>query len=602
MSSTFAIVKTNVSLPSYLKHFESDYDRVNIIYSKKPSISSQNDDSSSPVLENSTLENSLQESDLTGDPLKVDLGNDDSIQMIKIDEVLHSWTKDESKHFPLLIKDAKNQLNKVLKNSGSCESENVFPTYVVCSDNASNPTIVIGGDRKNHAGCIIEVLDIIQKNDLSVELNKMIEYHLKKYNVDLAKTSYVTNMKYNIYGNQTFKNLSCQSASMRNFDYHANVNVDVSCNECISCANEGKNINITMNLEMIAGHRLLTLNYLFEEVCVLQNYLDILLSVTTINGETILCNDPLETDEILRKIEKLVATRFLRNPSVESVDPKNIRNGDFLDELWNILKYCENITVLRDSFHFLFEEIIETNNRSVMIKDLTSYIAQLIDGILNGKLILSAITLKQAVELLFELGAYKLKNDFQAIFKLSSSNIRTNVIDTVWKGFVQKPTVESSNTRATRVTQSLQHSQLDIKIKQLAYLGQLYVGAEFICLIRDQVPLNEDTFYSLCDNIEKEYIINSSKFIDFLEIYQTPLCELSFSLDSKNLTVIGGIMPTNWSMQVNSKYNDMTLTTSYVLADFPIFPPCIYDDDIPAMDKEKMFYYVFRMSKIRGLF
>lgn len=66
------------------------------------------------------------------------------------------------------------------------------------------------------------------------------------------------------------------------------------------------------------------------------------------------------------------------------------------------------------------------------IRDKTSNIAQLIEGILTGKMILSAITFNQSVELLFELGAYRLKHDFQAILSQFSSTVKTN-IDRIWK-------------------------------------------------------------------------------------------------------------------------------------------------------------------------
>ncbi|KAF7273808.1 hypothetical protein GWI33_013500 [Rhynchophorus ferrugineus] len=564
-----------VPVLSYLIPFEEEFKRIQIIYSKKPSIASDCEDIQVPIQTTSQFDNSLNECDLTGDPLKVDLGGNDDSVIIKEEEVINSWSTDEAKYCPLSVTEARRELNNILKNTKN-ESEQALPCYAICDGKDPHHTVLLGCHGHSFTSYCLQILDIISKNDAVTELDNMIKYHKKACSNNSVKINYVSKMDYNIYG-RNLKKLSNQNASMRNFDYHASVSVNINCNECIFNMNDGRNANIMMNLQLVAGHRLLSMNFLWQEMHLLQSYLDILLDCDVLDN-TILCKNPLESDEILRRIEKLVDKRFLRYSSekTESIDLEHLREGDldFLDELWNILKYCDNASTLRNSLHFLFEEITASNNRSMMIRDKTSNIAQLIEG------------------------AHKLKHDFQAILNQFSSTVRTN-IDKIWKSLFQMSHLSQAKSRTTRVTQSIQHSHFDMKIKQLAYLSQMYVGAEFIYIVKEQVTLQENTFYYFCECIEKEFIHNSTKYIDFMEIFQSPLCEMSLQLDSRNIGIIQNLLPTNWTMHMSSKVGGTTIITTYNLTESSLFPPCVYDYDVPSSEEV---YFMSRMKKIKGMF
>ncbi|XP_060525568.1 uncharacterized protein LOC132701552 isoform X2 [Cylas formicarius] len=559
------------------------------------------------VFEDGSLPNTIEdavtsdEGDLTGNPLKVDLGSiDDTVQLLANSvRAVSFWPPDETKHFPLSEREARKIVRRKLKNP----NKNNLPTYVICSGNDPLNTVVFGYHLKDLMFSKVYILNCIKKDDASKKLNDMVKSHLKLEGPQ--EVTYLVKMKYDIYG-RSFKTLPNQNASLRKLGKHASLSVDVVCPQCIFNTFPMKDAILKMNLEIIVGHPVLSLHNLWTELSLLQSYISILWNVKQgVDEYMLLSSDPIDMNVICGKMCDLVSPRVMKCEVDKEVDLNNIREENILDHLWNLLKHCEDIYTLRECFYHFFELLLEKNSNSGLIKENKSNIVTIINSILSGKSVLSPISHLQAVELLFELGALKLKNDYQVILKQFSITVQSK-IEAVWSEYFLQCQPSEDNIRHTRVTQNFKTFGLELRIDQLSYLTQLHIASEFIYVVKELVTLSEDSFYYLCASLEKEYVHKKQMITDFMEVFQSPLCAFSFELQSKDAALLeeGHIFPSRWTLNVDCKLNSLVQeTTVYDLSDFPVFPPVIYDEyDIPInqeMDSPNM-YYASKMVERKG--
>ncbi|XP_018562505.1 uncharacterized protein LOC108904432 [Anoplophora glabripennis] len=587
------ILRTEVIVPpTYLKELFVDEDSIILAYDKRDvpdenGVSSPVDNIKQEIANNTT-------SDLTGDPLKVDLDGDESFGSYVHSEKPNHWSAEESHHFPLSLKIAREFLNRqnCLKK---CEEENQKPIYVVCDGKNVLHTVLIGSQKCNKfiMTTLVNVVGCYSKDHEVTSLEAMEIDHVKNTRIKNPKVDYLVKFKYFLYGSvlQTFKNVN-QS------EYHGNVSVEVTCNRCVFNVPQSPS-NMKMILQIIAGHNLSSVYFLWEELTLLQTYLDILSDSDKCNDEiTIISNNPLQESDIYKSINNIIATNLLKREAKMKFDLKHIRQEQILDKLWSILKESENLSVLRDSLHYFFEELVEAETNIKIPENDKSNIATLINGILNGKLAVPTLTFSQALECLFELGAEKLKNDYQAILKNFYSSSE-QAIFLKWSKFKSGELTSQSGYRKTRITVNLKSGVMDLNqyVSKLAYLGKLHIATELTFLIKDQANLPEETFDYFCERVYKNYVDKDTAPHNFIDLQTRPLCEFSIVLNSADTNIIKSETPAAWAMQMTSKVGSVEITTTYHLSEYPIFPTVIYDDYDPGniTDEHKMVYYVSKL-------
>ncbi|CAG9765314.1 unnamed protein product [Ceutorhynchus assimilis] len=599
MSCSIPLITITEVRPSYLSWFEEN--PVNLIHAKLPSVASASD--SEVSFKEEPKEEVDDDLDLTGDPLKVDLGHDESLQVFHKETTTQMWYLDEDKHYPLLVKTARHKLNKILKNP---DSNQVLSTYIVCNADDSEKTVLLGGNSKDQMACSVHILGhLTQKQVQEIQLSE--EEDLKaSFEGEIQINEYLDKITYNLYG-KSLKNFFHQNASMRYLStMHGSIDIDViSCKKNSQSKDEDK---IKVRLEIVAGHELLKLHFLWLELVELQKLSDILSDAT--DEENVICEDPLDQDIIYKCIVEFLSSKHLKLESgKEVVDLNNIRQEDLLDGLWRILTRCENVSVLRDSFMFLFEELAAgITRKNLPIKDNCSKISLIIKNISDGKIGVPDISFIDSVELLFELGAQKLKYDFEVILAQFTTRFtnNSNSIQSIWAKFYEHGQEDVKMLRRTRATRGVNHIKpeiLDSKVKQLSYLAQLYIASEFIYLLKENVNLMDEGYWHIYGCIEKEYISNCSRIKDFRGIYDSPLVEMSMDLNVRNAPlVLKSLCPSRWIMSMKMGNKSTTETVIYDLCNSPIFPPRIYDYDVPISDSESMVYFVTKMSRSTGLF
>lgn len=81
------------------------------------------------------------------------------------------------------------------------------------------------------------------------------------------------------------------------------------------------------------------MRFLWEELTLLQTYLDILSDSDKCNDEfTVISNNPLEEPDIYKSVNNIIATNLLKREAKLKFDLKHIRQEQILDKLWNILR------------------------------------------------------------------------------------------------------------------------------------------------------------------------------------------------------------------------------------------------------------------------
>ncbi|KAJ8961555.1 hypothetical protein NQ318_014807, partial [Aromia moschata] len=472
--------------------------------------------------------------ELTGDPLKIDLEGDESFgSYIKSDRPNH-WVPEEARHFPLSLQKARqhiNQQNKV-KQDG-----NNTPIYVVCDSNDVQHTILLGAHKSNNFLMTVAVSTIgcYPKGHEKISFANMEIDHIKNTLTRNPKVDFLVKFKYYLYGT-----LLHNTEDIYRSESHGNIFVEVTCNNCSFDVPQNPS-NMKMILKVITGHHLSSVNFLWEELCLIQTYLDILSDSDKCNDElTPISAAPTQESDVYKNINGILSYSVVKKEEKMEFDLRNIRQEQLLDKLWNILKCCENLLVLRDSLQYFFEELVETEYNIKVPENDTSNIATIINGLLNGKLAVPTLTFSQALECLFELGSEKLKNDYQVIIK-NFYWASDQSINMMWSKFQNKHLMLQGGHRKTRISVNLRSGVIDLdhNISKLAYLGKLHVATEFIYLIKEQANLPEETFDNFCTRVYENYVHESTTPPhEFADLQQSPLCEFAMNLTSADTDVI----------------------------------------------------------------
>ncbi|XP_023026899.2 zwilch kinetochore protein isoform X1 [Leptinotarsa decemlineata] len=573
--------------PSYLEavHYSDIWtENIELVY-----VEADNSDIISPKRE-SLLPDQSNGSilEITGSPLEVDLQGDESL--IKLNKaVVNHWSEEESKHYPIDIKTARSYINQQMK----LKIRNHEPLFVICNGENPQRTVLIGAHRTNKfiSTCLLHVVGCLPKDNEQLSLNEMENSHRILVRRGDYKINYLVRFKYYVFGHflQNVKDIYAMENS-------GSVSIEIIYNKKyhLDLPQDSPNVK-KMVLQIIAGHKTSPVHFLWENLCLLQNYLDILLSN---NNDRLLSLESLSSFDIFQSIKNIVGTNFWKRETKIEFSLENIRHKNILDKLWNILKFSEDLPTLRDAFHCLFEELAHTDSKFQVPEGQTSNIGIIINGILDGKFAVPTLTYQQALEFLFEIGAEKLKNDYQSIIKNFYSTSGTT-ISAKWSNLQKKMFSEDSN-RKTRITVNLKSAKVDVMnaVSKLAYLGKLHVATEMIYLVKTHIHLPEDAFHYFSEKIYKSYVDKNAPSDYFLELQDNPLCEFETAIDTPNETIIKTELPVSWSLQMTSSADNLEATTVYHLSRTPIVPTTIFNNyDISKISEEDaMAYYVCKFE------
>ncbi|RZB40001.1 uncharacterized protein BDFB_009449, partial [Asbolus verrucosus] len=307
-----------------------------------------------------------------------------------------------------------------------------------------------------------------------------------------------------------------------------------------------------MILQVIIGHSESPLNSFWEELCLVQSYINILANKPC--ETTIISEEYLDYSEITGLISEL----FLKNSNClkkevnKTLNLKNLREQTISDKLWTILKSCRKLSDLRESFHFLFEELAESEiSLYTSIRD-KSAVSEIINGILDGKCAVPTLSVSQSLELLIDLGLEKLKNDYLVII----SGFHTFPNDLVlkkWSNLCSESVANSNQSvkRRTKISINPKSAITDVinsKLK-LSYLDCMHKIAEFMFLCKENGKLTEESFDYFCEAVSNNFLINNQNINHFCDIRQLRLCEFSVDLFFGNVS-IKELSPVTWSVKM----------------------------------------------------
>ncbi|ERL91764.1 hypothetical protein D910_09090 [Dendroctonus ponderosae] len=238
--------------PSYLKWFGTG--AVTLIYAKKLSVSSNSEDRNL----NSDIdpETSVEECDLTGQPLYVDLGDNSNNAIETLTHQSHDriWPKDELRHYPLPVREARKTLNKILREGNVGASQ---PYYVLCAGDDSSKTVLLGANISDFMGCSVQLLKPLPACKVESSLEDMVLAHLRNCFTDNSQ-----------------------------------------------------------NVSVVVGHPLLKLSFIWPQLLKLQRIFSILSDSSNFGNnegkvyeKMSLCDVPLDTDDILQSITNLVSIK-----------------------------------------------------------------------------------------------------------------------------------------------------------------------------------------------------------------------------------------------------------------------------------------------------
>nr|CAI5849291.1 unnamed protein product [Callosobruchus analis] len=577
----YELRSTTMLPPSYIKDFIQEELVLVYQYNKAEDLMKIETNFTNGKLQD---EGGLSASDITGSPLKVDLKGDDSFgPCLKMK--YHSWTDLEAKYHPLSIEASREFIRNYLKKRKITEK----PIVTIC--NGSNPlkTVMLGIHKTKDYLLTSTLNQLGFKHIDDFPLEKMEKSHYLNCRGRQSNILYLLTSKYNIYGSflQNVKNIT-------DCDQYGNITMETkSTNQCGFNKYERSSEQKVL-LQVLAGHPESSVYFLWKQLLMLQHYIDILSDPDKYgNSETCLGNSLLDLEDICNHIKELT-TSVCKYEKQQQFDLTNIRNMTFMDQLWDILTQCENLCTLRESLTFLFETLAESN-LTIPITEKCS-LAVLVNGLLEGKLGVPVLRYHQALEFLFELGAEKLKNDYEAIIK-NFCLLSNNSLFSEWNELHSQLDFQE-NFQKVRLTI---YAKTEVNVAKhntkLAFLSRIHVAVEMIYLLKNESGVVEDVFVDACKTICKSYT-NSKLISDFTDLLAVPLCEISLSVSSVE-KCIKGALPTSWQVQMVSKIKNTEYMTIFHLSQYQIFPFLDSDDEVSSGTEK--FYHVYTYTQNKHL-
>nr|CAH7743053.1 unnamed protein product [Callosobruchus chinensis] len=526
---------------------------------------------------NKKVEQSPAASDITGSPLKVDLVGDDSFGPCLKMKYYHSWTDLEAKYHPLPIEVGREFMRNYLKEAKITEK----PIVVICDGCNPSKTVILGIHKTKDFLITSTLNQLGFKHVNHFPLEKMEKSHYLNCRGRQSNISYLLTSKYTIYGTflQNVKNIT-------DCDQYGNVTIEIkSSNQCGFNKYERSSEQKVL-LQLLAGHPESSVHFLWKQLQILQRYINIFSDPDQYHDpETHLSDGQLDLQDICYQIKELT-TNVCKYEKQQDFDLSNIRNMTFMDQLWDILRLCENLGMLRECLTFLFETLAESNLTMPITEKCG--LAVLVNGLLKGKLGVPVLRYPQALEFLFELGAEKLKNDYEAIIK-NFCLLSNNSLFAEWNELHSELNFQENFQKVRHTIYAKSEVDVAKHITKLAFLSRIHIAVEMIYLLKNESGVTEDVLVDACKTICKSY--TDTKLIsDFTDLLAVPLREISLSVSSVE-NCIKGALPTSWQVQMVSKIKNIEYLTIFHLSKYQIFPFLDTDDEVES-DIEK-FYHVY---------
>ncbi|XP_057662375.1 uncharacterized protein LOC130897498 [Diorhabda carinulata] len=526
--------------------------------------------------------------DITGNPLEVDLKGDDSFLPENFQaEIIQHWSENENNHFPLSIKEARNYLNSRSRHKTSNY------VFVLCDGNNPLKTIVLAVRQveKNIYTCTVDVLGCFAKNHENISLSSMEKSHLLLTGNNESNITYVVTFKYFIFGTflQNIRNVYGTK-------YFGSICIETSVNKKCNLDNPSSLVDGTkVSVQVIAGHKNSLINFLWEDLVSVYDYLKYFI---TNKGDpnTVICQNPLPVEDIYKSVNEIIHTNLIKRELKVEFSLENIRMPNILDKLWSIVKNCEDLKTLRDVFHYFFEELAETESNLKLPEDNTSNIAAIINGILDGKLAVPTINYSEALKFLIEIGAGKLKSDYQTILKQFYVPAAKS-ISSKWSEFESKLLVEETH-RKTRITHHLKDNKIAIEkcMAKLGYLSKLHIATDLIYLVKNNAFLPEATFDYICERVCKCYVATKDIIHEFKDLIEKPVCSFNISVNNFESNVVENKIPDFCSIRMRSQQDKLETQTVYLMSKYLIFPPNIYNNYDIDIDEKQTLYYTYKLQ------
>lgn len=118
------------------------------------------------------------------------------------------------------------------------------------------------------------------------------------------------------------------------------------------------------------------------------------------------------------KINNKNHTNFTLKDIIENIE--NRSTIDVTDMLWNILIHCSTYGKLVNCLNAFIAQVAYDGNKIYIAESNNCVMAQLLRGIMDGKMAVPTFTGTQPIEILIEMGIEKLKKDYIYICKLAN--------------------------------------------------------------------------------------------------------------------------------------------------------------------------------------
>ncbi|XP_044267226.1 uncharacterized protein LOC123013009 [Tribolium madens] len=562
--------------PSYLEALLQENCNLKLVFKEKKA------ESPHIISGEETEIHELSDFDLTGDPLKTDLGGDDIIEDIILTKPTN-WSSEEAQQYPLALSEARTFINNQLRLKSRNES-----IYCICDGSDAKKTVGLGTvvTPKKIVRTLVHVLPCCYDNNSEQTIDHLKNEFLKSLKNANANVKTFIKKSYNLFG---YNLENCHS--FQNVEYNGNITIDVST---FMDSKSSKNNTVSkMNFQVIIGHNNSRINRLYQELCLVQSYITLLQDTQRVNDNTIINSehdmDPSDINSII--LDFIHAQKSYGGRSFTNLDLENLRQTNILDKLWDSLKHCKTVGDLCHCFQFFFEEF-ETGVQTVEESDCT--LAELV----NGRIIVSSLSLPQCVELLIELGLIKLKNDYLAIITSFYPFAKDSLLK-MWNDLKAETNVNTDLQRKSRIsvnTKSVIADMTSNKLK-LFYLDSLHKVSELMLLYKDNLSILEEYFDTFCEAVCKRFIDKFEKVVVWTDLKQLRVCHFSDVVSSTgDQLFLQNNSPITFAVKMSSKVDSEEIIVVHHFSEFLILPPCVYDNyEINCDEKDVKTLYVTKL-------
>lgn len=338
--------------PSYLLDFLPNRrgEKIILAYLNKSKENNSSPKTNYTLDETAPINTTTTTLDVTGSPLKVDLEGDETL-VIEKDVILQQWSESENRHFPLPLIKARQYLNS------KTNIKNREAVFVVSDGNNALKTILLGVQEssKNIFTCTINIMGFLPITHEKLLFPSMERSHTLLAFTKKCHINYLITFKYFTFG------VFLQNVKK---DCKYNGSICIQFTRSTKCDLDKPSSllkEVQLFLQVIAGHKNSMVYFLWEELTLLQSYIDVADDYSGIGADTVISNNSLVLSDIHESLKGIIPSNLIKMEDKTKFDLTNIRTPNIADKLWDVLKHCRNLDILRSTFHHFFEELAESD-------------------------------------------------------------------------------------------------------------------------------------------------------------------------------------------------------------------------------------------------